>query len=186
MSKKIALIAIGGNALLQEKLRGVQEEQLENAWQTAETFGKALEIVQMDAIKLLLEAGHCVIAGVGGVPVIRDASGLLVGVEAVIDKDRLSSLLAEQLGADTYGILTGVAKIALDFGKPTQRRVDRLTATEAARHLAESQFPAGSMGPKVESALNFIRSGGREVLITSPEALERLNYDTVGTRIVKD
>jgi carbamate kinase len=109
-----------------------------------------------------------------------------VGVEAVIDKDRLYSLLAEQLGADTYVILTGVPKVALDFGKPTQRWVDRLTATEAARHLAEGQFPAGSMGPKVESALAFIRSGGREVLITSPEALETEHYETVGTRIVRD
>jgi carbamate kinase len=315
MSKKIALIAIGGNALLQEKQRGLQEEQLENARQTAEMFAnviqggyslcvvhgngpqvgniliqqetastrippysldicdamtqgsmgyiiermlinrltfqkldtpvttiltevvvdkddpgfenptkpvgpfytefravelqkqkrwhmkedagrgyrkvvpspKPLEIIQLDAIKLLLNAGHCVIAGGGGgIPVIRDASGLLVGVEAVIDKDRLSSLLAEQLGADTYVILTGVPKIALDFGKPTQRWVDRFTATEAARHLAEGQFPAGSMGPKVESALAFIRSGGREVLITSPEALEKEPYETVGTRIVRD
>jgi carbamate kinase len=124
--------------------------------------------------------------GGGGIPVIRDASGLLVGVEAVIDKDRLSSLLAEQLGADTYVILTGVPKIALDFGKPGQRWVDRLTAAEAARHLAEGQFPPGSMGPKVEAALSFIRSGGREVLITSPEALEKESVETVGTRIVRD
>ena len=315
MSKKIALIAIGGNALLQEKQRGLQEEQLENARQTAEMFGnvikagyslcvvhgngpqvgniliqqeeaanrippytldicdamtqgsmgymierllinrlafqnlavpvttvltevvvdgndpgfqnptkpvgpfyrehraqelqsqkrwhmkedsgrgwrkvvpspKPLEIVQLEAIKLLLNAGHCVIAGGGGgIPVIRDASGFLVGVEAVIDKDRLSSLLAEQLNADTYVILTGVPKIALDFGRPTQRWVDRLTATEAAKHLADGQFPAGSMGPKVESALAFIRSGGREVLITSPDALEAEPYETVGTRIVQD
>lgn len=315
MAKKIALIAIGGNALLQEKQRGLQEEQLENARQTAEMFGnviqagyslcvvhgngpqvgniliqqesasnrvppytldicdamtqgsmgyiiermlinrlafqklavpvttiltevvvdkddpgfdnptkpvgpfytefravelqkqkrwhmkedagrgfrkvvpspKPLEIIQLDAIKLLLQAGHCVIAGGGGgIPVIRDASGYLVGVEAVIDKDRLSSLLAEQLGADTYVILTGVPKVALDWGKPTQRWVDRLTVAQAEQYLAEGQFPAGSMGPKIESALSFIRGGGSEVLITSPEALEKEPYETVGTRIVKD
>jgi len=315
MTGKIALIAIGGNALLQQKQRGLQEEQLENARQTAEMFGnviqagyalcvvhgngpqvgnlliqqeaastrippysldvcdamtqgsmgymiermlinrlaflklpvpvstvltevvvdqddpgfrnptkpvgpfytryraeelqkqkrwhmqedagrgyrkvvpspRPLEIIQLDAIRLLLQAGHCVIAGGGGgIPVIRDSSGFLVGVEAVIDKDRLSSLLAEQLGADTYVILTGVPKVALNFGKPTQRWVDQLTASEAGRHLAEGQFPPGSMGPKIESALAFLRAGGREVLITSPEALEKEPYATVGTRIVPD
>jgi carbamate kinase len=79
-----------------------------------------------------------------------------------------------------------VPRIALDFGKPTQRWVDRLTVTEASKYLMEGQFPAGSMGPKVEAALAFIRSGGREVLITSPEALEKEDYGTVGTRIVRD
>jgi carbamate kinase len=163
------------------------KEDAGRGWRKVVPSPKPLEIIQLEAVKLLLRAGHCVIAGGGGgIPVIRDASGLLVGVEAVIDKDRLSSLLAEQLGADTYIILTGVPKVALDWGRPTQRWVDRLTAAEAARHLAEGQFPAGSMGPKVESALAFIRAGGREVLITSAEALEKESYDTVGTRIVKD
>jgi carbamate kinase len=172
---------------LQKQKRWNMKEDAGRGYRKVVPSPRPLEIIQLDAIKLLLEAGHCVIAGGGGgIPVVRDASGLLVGVEAVIDKDRLSSLLAEQLGADTYVILTGVPKVALDFGKPTQRWVDRLTATEAARHLAEGQFPAGSMGPKVESALAFIRSGGREVLITSPEALETEHYETVGTRIVRD
>ena len=172
---------------LQKQKRWHMKEDAGRGYRKVVPSPKPLEIIQLDAIKLLLEAGHCVIAGGGGgIPVIRDASGFLVGVEAVIDKDRLSSLLAEQLGADTYVILTGVPKIALDFGKPTQRWVDRFTATEAAKHLADGQFPAGSMGPKVESALAFIRSGGREVLITSPEALEKEPYATVGTRIVRD
>ena len=99
--------------------------------------------------------------GGGGIPVIRDASGFLVGVEAVIDKDRLSALLAAQLGADLFIILTGVAKVALDFGKPSQRWLDRLTAAEARKHLAEGQFPAGSMGPKIESALAYLDGGGQ-------------------------
>jgi carbamate kinase len=163
------------------------KEDAGRGWRKVVPSPKPLEIIQLDSIKLLLEAGHCVVAGGGGgIPVIRDASGLLVGVEAVIDKDRLSSLLAEQLGADTYVILTGVDKVALDFGRPTQRWMDRLTATEAARHLAEGQFPAGSMGPKIESALAFLKSGGKEVLITSAEALEKESYETVGTRIVRD
>jgi carbamate kinase len=172
---------------LQKQKRWEMKEDAGRGWRKVVPSPRPLEIIQLDAIKLLLEAGHCVIAGGGGgIPVIRDAAGYLVGVEAVIDKDRLSSLLAEQLGADTYVILTGVPKIALDFGRPTQRWVDRLTAAEAARHLAEGQFPPGSMGPKVEAALGFIRSGGREVLITSAEALEKESYDTVGTRIVRD
>jgi len=163
------------------------KEDAGRGWRKVVPSPKPIEIVQLEAIKLLLEAGHCVIAGGGGgIPVIRDASDFLVGVEAVIDKDRLSSLLAEQLGADTYVILTGVPKVAVDFGKPTQRWVDRMTVTEAKKFMAEGQFPAGSMGPKIESALNFIKSGGHEVLITSPEALEKEDYAKVGTRIVRD
>ena len=162
------------------------KEDAGRGWRKVVPSPKPLEIVQLESIKLLLEAGHCVIAGGGGgIPVIRDASGLLVGVEAVIDKDRLSSMLAERLGADTYVILTSVPKVALDFGKPSQRWVDRMTASEAARHLAEGQFPPGSMGPKIESALSFIQAGGKEVLITTAEALEKEDYDKVGTRIVK-
>ncbi len=163
------------------------KEDAGRGWRKVVPSPKPLEIVSLEAIKLLLGAGHCVIAGGGGgIPVIRDGSGFLVGVEAVIDKDRLSSLLAQQLGADTYVILTGVPKVALDFGKPSQRWVDRMTVTEATKHMADGQFPAGSMGPKIESALNFIKSGGHEVLITSPEALEKEDYAKVGTRIVRD
>ena len=165
----------------------IMKEDAGRGWRKVVPSPKPIEIVQLEAVKVLLEAGHCVIAGGGGgIPVIRDASGFLVGVEAVIDKDRLSSLLAEQLGADTYVILTGVPKVALDFGKPTQRWVDRMTCSEAAKHLAGGQFPAGSMGPKIESALAFIKAGGHEVLITSPEALEKEDYEKVGTRIVRD
>jgi len=172
---------------LQAQKRWHMKEDSGRGWRKVVPSPRPLEIVQLDAIKLLLDAGHCVIAGGGGgIPVIRDASGLLVGVEAVIDKDRLSSLLAEKLAADTYVILTGVPKVALDFGKPTQRWMDRLTASEAERHLAEGQFPPGSMGPKIESALAFLKAGGKEVLITSPDALEKEDYATVGTRIVKD
>jgi carbamate kinase len=163
------------------------KEDAGRGWRKVVPSPKPIEIIQLQAIKTLLEAGDCVIAGGGGgIPVIRDASGFLVGVEAVIDKDRLSSLLAEQLGADTYVILTGVAKVALDFGKPTQRWIDRMTMSEAQKHLADGQFPPGSMGPKIESAINFIKAGGHEVMITTAEALSKEPYETVGTRIVKD
>ncbi|MBL0209946.1 MAG: carbamate kinase [Holophagaceae bacterium] len=162
------------------------KEDSGRGWRKVVPSPSPIEIVQLAAIKDLLEHGHCVIAGGGGgIPVIRDASGLLVGVEAVIDKDRLSALLAANLGAELYIILTGVAKVALDFGKPAQRWVDRMTAAEARAHLADGQFPAGSMGPKIESALSFIEAGGHEVLITTAEALKHEDPETVGTRITR-
>ena len=160
------------------------KEDAGRGWRKVVPSPKPLEVIQLEAIQALLAAGHCVIAGGGGgIPVIRDASGFLVGVEAVIDKDRLSALLAAELGADLFIVLTGVPKVASDFGKPTQRWLDRLGAAEARRMLAEGQFPPGSMGPKIESALAFLESGGREVLITSAEALATGDPATVGTRI---
>ena len=162
------------------------KEDAGRGWRKVVPSPRPLEIVQLEAIKLLLASGSSVIAGGGGgIPVIRDASGFLVGVEAVIDKDRLSALLAAELQADLFIILTGVAKVALDFGKPTQRWVDRLGAAEARRHLAEGQFPPGSMGPKIESALAYLDAGGQEVLITTAEALATEDPATVGTRIVQ-
>ena len=162
------------------------KEDAGRGWRKVVPSPRPLEIVQLEAIKLLLASGSSVIAGGGGgIPVIRDASGFLVGVEAVIDKDRLSALLAAELKADLFIILTGVAKVALDFGKPTQRWVDRLGATEARQYLAEGQFPPGSMGPKIESALAYLDAGGQEVLITTAEALATEDPATVGTRIVQ-
>lgn len=167
--------------------RWKMKEDSGRGWRKVVPSPNPLEIVQLGAIKTLLQAGSCVIAaGGGGIPVIRDASGFLVGVEAVIDKDRLSALLATQLGANLFIILTGVAKVALDFGKPTQRWVDRLSASEARSYLAEGQFPPGSMGPKIESALGFLDGGGHAVLITTAEALATQDSATVGTRIVRD
>jgi carbamate kinase len=167
--------------------RWKMKEDSGRGWRKVVPSPKPLEIVQLDAIKLLLQSGSSVIAGGGGgIPVIRDASGFLVGVEAVIDKDRLSALLAAQLDADLFIILTGVAKVALDFGQPTQRWMDRITASEARQYLAEGQFPPGSMGPKIESALAYLEGGGHEVLITTAEALATEDPATVGTRIVRD
>ena len=172
-----------------DMMRAKKWKMLEDSgrgWRKVVPSPKPLEIVQLEAIRTLLHAGRCVIAGGGGgIPVIRDASGYLVGVEAVIDKDRLSALLAAQLGAELYIILTGVPKVALDFGKPTQRWVDRMTASEARRHLADGQFPPGSMGPKIESALGFIEGGGHEVLITTAEELKHGDPASLGTRIVR-
>ncbi len=171
--------------LIRQK-RWKMKEDAGRGWRKVVPSPNPIEIVQLDAINQLLHLGHCVIAGGGGgIPVIRDASGFLVGVEAVIDKDRVASMLADQIGASLFVILTGVPKVALDFGKPTQRWLDRLTVGDARRHLAEGQFPPGSMGPKIESAIAFIDAGGEEVLITTAEALKNEPYETVGTRIVK-
>ena len=163
------------------------KEDSGRGWRKVVPSPRPLEIVQLEAIKTLLEADSSVIAGGGGgIPVIRDASGFLVGVEAVIDKDRLSALLAAKLGAELFIILTGVPKVAIDFGKPSQRWVDLIKASEARAWLAEGQFPAGSMGPKIESALAYLDGGGQEVLITTAEALAAEDPATVGTRIVCD
>lgn len=171
--------------LIRQK-RWKMKEDAGRGWRKVVPSPNPLEIVQLEAINQLLHLGHCVIAGGGGgIPVIRDASGFLVGVEAVIDKDRVASMLADQIGASLFVILTGVPKVALDFGRPSQRWLDRLTVEEARRHLADGQFPPGSMGPKIESAIAFIDAGGEEVLITTAEALKNEPYETVGTRIVR-
>jgi carbamate kinase len=172
---------------LMRSKRWKMKEDSGRGWRKVVPSPRPLEIVQLEAIKLLLQSGSTVIAGGGGgIPVIRDASGFLVGVEAVIDKDRLSALLAGRLGAELFIILTGVPKVAIDFGKPTQAWRDRITASEARSFLAEGQFPPGSMGPKIESALAYLEAGGREVLITTAEALATGDPATVGTRIVPD
>ena len=172
---------------LMRSKRWKMKEDSGRGWRKVVPSPNPVEIVQLEAIKTLLQSGSSVIAGGGGgIPVIRDASGFLVGVEAVIDKDRLSALLATQLQADLFIILTGVSTVALDFGKPTQRWVDRITASEARQHLLDGQFPPGSMGPKIESALGFLDGGGHEVLITTAEALATEDPATVGTRIVHD
>ncbi len=133
---------------------------------------KPLEIVEWRAIEKAIDSGAIVIAvGGGGIPVVRLSDGTLKGVEAVIDKDRASSVLAKQLGADMLVILTQVEKVALNYGKPNQIDLDLLTVEEAKQYLKEGQFPPGSMGPKIEAAIEFLEAGGEEVVITLPELL---------------
>ncbi|MGH8667625.1 MAG: carbamate kinase, partial [Burkholderiales bacterium] len=125
-----------------------------------------------------------VACGGGGIPVIEDPSGDLVGVEAVIDKDLASSLLARALEADMLALPTGVEKVALDFNKPTQRWLDRMTLAEAKRYYAENQFDAGSMGPKVVALIDFVGGGGRTGLITNAPNLARALRGETGTLVV--
>ncbi|MFN3282632.1 MAG: carbamate kinase [Pseudothermotoga sp.] len=144
---------------------------------------KPLDIVEKEVIKMLLKNDVIVIAaGGGGIPVIKE-NGTLKGVEAVIDKDRASALLAIEIDADLFVILTGVEKVALNYGKPNQKDLDELTVDEAQKYLKEGQFPSGSMGPKIESAIDFVRATGRECIITDMSKLKLALHGKTGTRI---
>jgi len=173
-----------------------EERQRQLGWQIVEDAARGyrrvvpspepVEIVELNVIRSLMNDGVLVVAcGGGGIPVIRQ-NGTLHGVEAVIDKDRASALLASQLGVDVFAISTDTDYVYLDYKKPTQRPLTRVGASELARHLDQGQFPPGNMGPKVESALRFLRDGGREVVITSYEHLCEAIAGGAGTHIVPD
>lgn len=145
-------------------------------------------IVELNAVKTLVGADFIVITvGGGGIPVAADADGNLHGTPAVIDKDFASSLLASELGADLLVIATAVDRVALDFGTPEQRFIDRMTLSEARAYLAEGRhFAKGSMAPKIEACIWFLERGGREAVITDPENLLNAVRGMAGTHIVKD
>ena len=144
-----------------------------------------LGIIELDAIRHLVADGYVVTAvGGGGIPVTRDAAGDLHGVEAVIDKDLASALLARLLGADLLVISTNVEKVCLNFGKPDQRALDRVTVDEAKRYLAEGHFGAGNMAPKVQGIIRFLESGGRRAIVTCPPDLEDAIAGNAGTEFV--
>jgi carbamate kinase len=141
------------------------------------------EIIELPAIQAALANDVLVIAcGGGGIPVVFRRERL-AGIDAVIDKDRASSLLAWELEADLFLISTAVDQVALDYGAPEQRNLERLTASEARRYLAQGHFPAGSMGPKIEAALAYLERGGNLVIITSPEKIPEALQGMAGTRI---
>ncbi len=159
-------------------------EDAGRGWRRVVPSPAPLAIIELESIRALVDLGFVVVAvGGGGIPVVRDATGDLRGVEAVIDKDLASALLANQLGADQLVISTGVAKVAIAFGTPHQVDLDRMTRNEAARHLAEGQFAKGSMGPKIEAAIRYLDGGGQRVVITSPDQLEEAVEGRAGTII---
>jgi carbamate kinase len=142
-------------------------------------------ILQLGAVKSLLDAGFVVVAaGGGGIAVVEDAAGVLKGAAAVIDKDHASSLLARQLGAELFVVSTGVAKVSLAFGTPQQKDVDRMTVAEARRWMAEGHFKAGSMLPKIEAVIAFLEGGGREAIITDPAHVGLALAGKAGTHVV--
>ncbi len=144
------------------------------------------EIIELDAIKLLVKEGYVVVStGGGGIPVVRNDRGDLEGVEAVIDKDLGSSLLARNIGADTFIISTAIDSVYLNFGKENQKPIVRATLPEIKRYLAEGHFKPGSMKPKIEAIIQFLESGGKKAIITSPENLLKSVRGESGTTIVK-
>ena len=177
-----------------------EEEALANknelGWQVVEDAGRGfrrvvpspipIEIIELDVIRLLVERGYIVVAaGGGGIPVIRNEQGELEGVEAVIDKDLGSSLLARNLGADTFIILTAVDAVYLNFGKENEKPILRSTLPEIKQYMAEGHFKPGSMKPKIEAIIQFLEGGGRKAIITSPKILLRATKGETGTTITK-
>jgi carbamate kinase len=155
-------------------------------WRRVVASPKPLKILDAEGIEKFLDAGYAVVAGGGGgIPVVRER-GRWRGVEAVVDKDLTAALLANLVGASRLVIFTEVAQVALHFGTPHERKLLRLTAREAARYMREGHFPPGSMGPKIEASLAFVRSGpGREALITSASAWPLAREGRSGTRITR-
>ncbi len=160
-------------------------EDAGRGWRRVVPSPAPIRIVQQDVILALVQAGFTVIGvGGGGIPVVEDEHGILAGVEAVIDKDRASALLARGIRADLLLISTDVEKAAVDFNRPNVRWLDRVTVEEAKHYLAEGQFGKGSMLPKIEAALDFLEHGGGQVIITNTENMLRALVDLTGTHIV--
>jgi len=147
---------------------------------------KPIDVVPKWIIRDLVQAGRIVVAaGGGGIPVILNNRGLFEGVEAVIDKDYAASLIAREVKVDLFIILTGIEKVYIHFGKPDQQEMPILTIDEAQRYLEEGQFPPGSMGPKIQAAIDYIKAGGKEVLITKASHLKAALLRRSGTRIIE-
>lgn len=153
-------------------------------WRRVVASPEPIEVVEAQEIGRLLDAGEVVVAcGGGGVPVAR-VGRELVGVDAVIDKDFAAALIGRLVGASSLLLITGVEQVLLDFGTPAERALEAMTVAEARAHLADGQFPAGSMGPKVQAAMQFVEAGGGTAVITSLERIADAVAGTAGTRVV--
>ncbi len=161
-------------------------EDAGRGWRRVVASPMPKEIVEFESVKLLLDAGHVVVTvGGGGIPVVERSDGELVGTAAVIDKDFASSLLAQTIKADLLLIATAVEKVAINFGKPEQKWLDRMTLAEAKAFLAEGiHFAKGSMAPKIQAAILYLENGGKQALITNPESIGRALKGETGTWIV--
>jgi carbamate kinase len=172
-----------------------KKREKEMSWSVVEDAGRGWrrvvpsplpkEIVEFDSVKLLLDAGIVVITvGGGGIPVVDSGNGELRGTAAVIDKDFASSLLARSLKADLFLIATAVEKVAINFGKPDQKWLDKVTLAEAKAYLEEgTHFAKGSMAPKIQAAIWYLENGGKHALITNPENIGRALKGEAGTWI---
>ena len=180
-----------GTFMTEEEARRFEKE----GWQVVEDSGrgwrrvvaspKPVEIVEQGAIRSMVRDGYVVIAcGGGGVPVVRNTSGELRGIPAVIDKDKASSLLAQTLMVDLFIISTGVEQVSIHFNTENQEDLDALSIADAHRYIEEGHFAKGSMLPKVEAVLEFLEKGGPRALITNPENLGRAMNNETGTWIL--
>jgi carbamate kinase len=175
-----------------------RRRQAEMGWSVVEDAGRGWrrvvasplpkEVVELDTVKALINAGVVVITvGGGGIPVVDKGNGDYAGIAAVIDKDYASSLLAQSINADLFLISTAVEKVALNYGKPDQQWLDRLTLSEAKRYLAEGKhFAKGSMAPKIQAIIWYLEAGGKHAIITNPENIGRALRGETGTHIVRD
>jgi len=174
-----------------------KERSATDGWAVVEDAGRGwrrvvpsplpLKIMEQEVIQSLIQSGFVVIGvGGGGIPVIEDEAGELIGVEAVIDKDFASGLLAANIQAELLLITTAVEKVALNFNQPDQQWLDKMTLAEAREYHAQGHFGKGSMEPKIKAIITFLESGGKEALITDPENIERAIEGETGTRITID
>ncbi|MED1953510.1 carbamate kinase [Brevibacillus centrosporus] len=147
---------------------------------------RPIDIIEKDAIKSLIDSGYVVIAaGGGGIPVVKTGDNAYDGIDAVIDKDFATSLLAEQIQAETLIITTGVPRVCINFGKPNQKALEQISIEETKQYIAEEHFAKGSMLPKIEASLSFLEKSGSRVIITNPESLKDAVNNQAGTHIVK-
>jgi carbamate kinase len=161
-------------------------EDAGRGWRRVVPSPKPARIIEADIIKHLVDDDYVVIAaGGGGIPVVQDDQGNLHGTAAVIDKDHAAAVLAKEIAADMLVISTAVEKVCLNFGKPAQKALDRMTVAEARQYMTEGHFKPGSMLPKIQACIRFIEDGGQEALITSPEVLPAALAGQTGTRIVR-
>lgn len=173
-----------------------KEHAAKDNWTVVEDAGRGwrrvvaspipVKIVEASAIRKLVDAGFTVVGvGGGGIPVIEDEHGNLIGVEAVIDKDFGSSVLATLINADMFIISTAVEKVAINFNKPDQKWLDKMTIAEAKKYMEEGQFAKGSMLPKIQAILKFLEAGGKQAIITNPENIGRALRGETGTLITR-
>ncbi|MBI2713714.1 MAG: carbamate kinase [Rhizobiales bacterium] len=171
-----------------------EEHRQKDGWDVVEDAGRGWRrvvasptpkaILDLEAVRSLLDAGFVVVAaGGGGIAVVEDPSGDIFGASAVVDKDLASSLLARQLGADVLVITTDVEKVCIDYGKPGQKALDAMTVAEAKRYMAEGHFKPGSMLPKVQAIIEFLGGGGKQAIITDPEHIAAALEGSGGTRV---
>jgi len=173
--------------LLREKRGWHMVEEQGKGWRRVVASPVPLEVIEMESIRRAVRDGRVVIAGGGGGIPVRQVTGVgLLGVEAVIDKDRTAALLATSLQSETFVVLTGVSHVSRDFGTPAARRIARMTVTAARELSAGGHFPPGSMGPKIEAAANYVAATGHAALITDMEHLSAALAGDEGTRIVPD